>query len=79
MLLEIIQQLDNPFLVKYIGLPYLSPWNPDGTLNTFGSIESGALNADGLSMLVVPKFVTTPFIALNTAAEQIEDNETRGF
>ena len=72
-------QLDNPFLVPYIGLPYLSPWNPDGTLNTFGSIESGALNADGsINASGANGFVNTPFIALNTAAEQTdEENEIR--
>lgn len=72
-------QLDNPFLVPYIGLPYLTPWNPDGTLNTFGTIRSGALNADGsINAGGANGFVNTPFIALNTAAEQTdEENEIR--
>ena len=72
-------QLDNPFLVPYIGLPYLSPWNPDGTLNTFGTIQSGALNADGsISSGGANGFVNTPFIALNTATEQVDqENEIR--
>ena len=66
-------QLDNPFIVPYIGLPYLSPWNPDGTLNTFGSIRSGALNADGsINANGANGFVNTPFIALNTAYEQTD-------
>jgi TonB-linked SusC/RagA family outer membrane protein len=61
-------QLDNPFIVPYIGLPYLSPYNPDGSLNIFGTEASGAfvngqLNANGAN-----GFVNTPFLALNTAA-----------
>ena len=60
-------QLDNAFLVPYIGLPYLSPWNPDGSLNIFGTVASGAYNADGtLSSGGANGFVNTPFIALNT-------------
>lgn len=72
-------QLDNPFLVPYIGLPYLSPWNPDGSLNTFGSIRSGALNEDGsISSNGANGFINTPFIALNTSSEQTdEENEIR--
>lgn len=72
-------QLDNPFIVPYIGLPYLSPWNPDGSLNTFGSIQSGALNGDGSpNANGANGFVNTPFIALNTSAEQTdEENEIR--
>ena len=52
---------------------------PDGTLNTFGSIESGALNADGsINASGANGFENTPFIALNTAAEQTdEENEIR--
>lgn len=61
-------QLDNPFIVPYIGLPYLSPYNPDGSLNIFGNEASGAfvngqLNANGAN-----GFVNTPFLALNTAS-----------
>ncbi len=72
-------QLDNPFLVPYIGLPYLSPWNPDGSLNTFGTIQSGALNADGsINAGGANGFVNTPFIALNTQYNQTdEENEIR--
>ena len=72
-------QLDNPFIVPYIGLPFLTPWNPDGTLNTFGTIRSGALNADGsINAGGANGFVNTPFIALNTQAEQTdEENEIR--
>lgn len=45
-------ELDNPFLVPYLGLPYQSPYNPDGSLNTVGDGSNGFLN--------------TPYIALNT-------------
>ena len=66
-------QLDNPFIVPYIGLPYLSPLNPDGSLNTFGTIASGALNADGsINGGNANGFPNTPFLALNTAAEQTD-------
>jgi TonB-linked SusC/RagA family outer membrane protein len=67
-------QLDNPFIVPYIGLPYLSPYNPDGSINLFGtgpvpSGGSGAFNADGsFNANGANGFQNTPFIALNTAA-----------
>ncbi len=67
-------QLDNPFIVPYIGLPYLSPYNPDGSLNIWGtgplgSGGSGAFNADGtLNANGANGFQNTPFIALNTAS-----------
>lgn len=72
-------QLDNPFIVPYIGLPYLSPYNADGSLNTFGTFESGALNADGsINANGANGFINTPFLALNTAAEQTDaENEIR--
>ncbi len=59
-------QLDNPFIVPYIGLPFMSPYNPDGSLNIFGTRRSGALNADG-SVGDPNGFLNTPFLALNTA------------
>jgi TonB-linked SusC/RagA family outer membrane protein len=59
-------QLDNPFLVPYIGLPYLNRFNPDGSLNIFGTVRSGALNADG-SINDPNGFLNTAFLALNTA------------
>jgi len=67
-------QLDNPFIVPYIGLPYLSPYNPDGSINLFGTGPvstggSGAFNADGsFNADGANGFQNTPFIALNTAA-----------
>nr|WP_321225199.1 SusC/RagA family TonB-linked outer membrane protein [uncultured Psychroserpens sp.] len=66
-------QLDNPFIVPYIGLPYLSPYNPDGSINIFGTGPtgtggSGAYNADGsINADGANGFQNTPFIALNTA------------
>lgn len=66
-------QLDNPFIVPYIGLPYLTALNPDGSLNTFGTVESGALNQDGsINPGNANGFPNTPFIALNTQAEQTD-------
>ncbi len=62
-------QLDNPFIVPFLGLPYLNAFNPDGSLNRFGTVESGAFNPDGsVSVNGANGFVNTPFIALNTAA-----------
>ncbi|SDR65632.1 TonB-linked outer membrane protein, SusC/RagA family [Formosa sp. Hel1_31_208] len=67
-------QLDNPFIVPYIGLPYQSPYNPDGSINLWGSGPtsgggSGAFNADGsLNADGANGFQNTPYIALNTAA-----------
>ncbi|TXE15555.1 SusC/RagA family TonB-linked outer membrane protein [Psychroserpens burtonensis] len=67
-------QLDNPFIVPYIGLPYLSPYNPDGSINIWGTGPtgaggSGAYNADGtLDADGAAGFLNTPFLALNTAA-----------
>ncbi|WP_046745111.1 SusC/RagA family TonB-linked outer membrane protein [Kordia zhangzhouensis] len=61
-------QLDNPFIVPYIGLPYLSPYNPDGSLNIVGTQRSGALNPDGsVNASGANGFVNTAFLALNTA------------
>ena len=59
-------QLDNPFLVPYIGLPYLNRFNPDGSLNTFGTIRSGAIDANG-NQVNANGFLNTPFLAINTA------------
>jgi TonB-linked SusC/RagA family outer membrane protein len=67
-------QLDNPFLVPYIGLPYLSPYNADGSINIYGTGPvsgggSGAYNADGsFNADAAAGFNNTPFIALNSAA-----------
>ncbi|TCK65269.1 TonB-linked SusC/RagA family outer membrane protein [Winogradskyella wandonensis] len=60
-------QLDNAFIVPYIGLPYLDPFNADGSLNIFGTQASGAFDGAGnLSPGGANGFVNTPFIALNT-------------
>jgi len=60
--------LDNPFIVPFLSLPYLNPLNPDGTLNTFGTQRSGAFNPDGsVSANGANGFENTPFLALNTA------------
>jgi TonB-linked SusC/RagA family outer membrane protein len=61
-------ELDNPFIVPFIGAPYLSPYNADGTLNYIGSQMSGAYNADGsYNISNANGFLNTPFLALNTA------------
>ena len=72
-------QLDNPFIVPYIGLPYLNPYNPDGSINTVGTFESGALNADGsINADGANGFDNTPFLALNTSKNQTDqENEIR--
>ena len=77
-------QLDNPFIVPYIGLPYLSPYNPDGSINVIGSGPlglggSGALNADGsINADTANGFPNTPFIALNTASQNTDrENEIK--
>ncbi|MFT4781839.1 MAG: TonB-linked SusC/RagA family outer membrane protein [Pseudohongiellaceae bacterium] len=74
-------QLDNPFIVPYIGLPYLSPYNADGSINIYGTGPvsgggSGAFNLDGsINADGANGFQNTPFIALNTAAVNT-DSET---
>jgi TonB-linked SusC/RagA family outer membrane protein len=77
-------QLDNPFLVPYIGLPYLSPYNADGSINIIGTGPvsaggSGAYNADGsYNPNNAAGFQNTPFIALNTAsANTDQENEIK--
>jgi TonB-linked SusC/RagA family outer membrane protein len=72
-------QLDNAFIVPFLGLPYLNPLNADGSLNTFGTRRSGALNPDGsVNVQGANGFQNTPFLALNTAAENTDrENELR--
>jgi len=72
-------QLDNPFIVPFLALPYLNAFNPNGSLNRFGTRASGALNPDGsVSANGANGFVNTPFIALNTAANNTDrENEFR--
>ncbi len=65
--------LDNPFIVPYIGLPYYSPWNPDGSLNNIGTRLSGALFADGsINADGANGFLNTPYLALNTMDTQTD-------
>ncbi len=72
-------QLDNPFIVPFLALPYLDPYNGDGSLNRFGTVRSGALNSDGsVNVSGANGFINTPFIALNTAAFNTDrENEFR--
>jgi len=61
-------QLDNAFIVPFLALPYLNPFNPDGSLNRIGTRASGALNPDGtLNVDGANGFLNTPFLALNNA------------
>ncbi|OIQ21566.1 TonB-dependent receptor [Lacinutrix sp. MedPE-SW] len=46
-------QLDNPFINAYIGNPALNPYNPDGTLDLYGTGDTG--------------FANSPIVALNQA------------
>ena len=60
-------QLDNPFLGPYLALPFFDAFNPDGSLNFFGTEETGAFNPDGtLNPNGANGFLNTPFITLNT-------------
>jgi TonB-linked SusC/RagA family outer membrane protein len=62
-------QLDNPFLAPYLALPFISPLNPDGSLNITGtdySTQNGT-NING--------FLNTPFITLNTNALNTINND----
>lgn len=60
--------LDNPFIVPFIGLPYLNAFNPDGSLNRVGTELSGAINPDGsVSVAGANGFTNTPYLAQNTA------------
>ncbi|ARV13335.1 hypothetical protein BTO09_13730 [Gilvibacter sp. SZ-19] len=69
-------QLDNPFIVPYIGLPFQDAFNPDGSLNTFGTVESGALNPDGsINASGANGFLNTPYLALNTATFNTDNEE----
>jgi TonB-linked SusC/RagA family outer membrane protein len=62
-------QLDNPFIVPFLALPHLNPFNPDGSVNIIGTQLSGALNPDGsLNTGGINGFRNTPFLTLNTQA-----------
>lgn len=67
-------QLDNPFITPFIGLPFLNPFNEDGSLNTFGTVQSGALNADG-SIADPNGFTNTPFLGLNSSRLNTDNEE----
>ena len=62
-------QLDNPFLAPYLALPFISPYNPDGSLNIVGTAYStqNFTNNNG--------FLNTPFITLNTNALNTINND----
>ncbi|PQJ30828.1 hypothetical protein BST92_02280 [Nonlabens arenilitoris] len=60
-------QLDNPFIVPYLALPFLDPYNADGSINYIGTQQSGALDANGnINPDGANGFVNTPYLALNT-------------
>jgi TonB-linked SusC/RagA family outer membrane protein len=62
-------QLDNPFLAPYLALPFVSPYNPDGSLNINGTpyTTANGTNING--------FLNTPFITLNTNALNTINND----
>jgi TonB-dependent starch-binding outer membrane protein SusC len=65
-------QLDNPFIAPYISLPFVSPYNPDGSLNINGTpyTTQNGTNING--------FLNTPFITLNTnALNEISNDEMK--
>ncbi|MEY8847794.1 SusC/RagA family TonB-linked outer membrane protein [Psychroserpens sp. XS_ASV72] len=65
-------QLDNPFLAPYLAMPFISPYNPDGSLNITGTAYStqNFTNING--------FLNTPFITLNTnALNEISNDEMK--
>ncbi|MFO7702850.1 MAG: SusC/RagA family TonB-linked outer membrane protein [Psychroflexus maritimus] len=71
--------LDNPFIVPFLGMPWLNPRNADGSLNIVGTRRSGALNPDGsLSVSGANGFLNTPHLALNTQSLNTDqENEIR--
>ena len=71
-------QLDNPFIVPFLGLPYLNPRNADGSLNTFGTYASGAWTDRAHSSINFNNFggfANTPFIAMNTARNNTDTED----
>ncbi|HBI01939.1 MAG TPA: TonB-dependent receptor [Flavobacterium sp.] len=72
-------ELDNPFIVPYLGMPYQSPYNPDGSINIIGTQLSGAYNTnpDGsqgaYNISNANGFQNTPYLALNTARFNTDD------
>ncbi|WP_298765606.1 TonB-dependent receptor [uncultured Polaribacter sp.] len=60
--------LSNPFIVPFVGKPYLNPFNADGSLNLFGDPDFA--NSSG--------FLNTPYVSLNVAEfDQNRDTEIR--
>lgn len=72
--------LDNPFIVPYIGQPWMSPYNPDGSLNIVGTVASGAYNPNGtINISQANGFNNTPYLALNTQSLNTDvEREIRG-
>jgi len=74
-------QLDNPFIAPYIALPFISPYNPDGSINLNGTpYTRGEANPDGslTGTSNINGFLNTPFITLNTnALNSIKNDEMK--
>jgi len=62
-------QLDNPFINPFIALPFINPYNDDGTLNLRGTAYStqNFTNNNG--------FLNTPFITLSTNEQDVRTND----
>lgn len=73
-------QLDNPFIVPYLGLPYMSPYSPNGEINIYGTQLSGAYDANGNFVNAgINGFLNTPYLALNTQTLNTDqESEFRG-
>ena len=73
-------QLDNPFIVPYLGLPYMSPYSPNGDINIYGTQLSGAYDANGnVVNSGINGFLNTPYLALNTQTLNTDqETEFRG-
>ena len=73
-------QLDNPFIVPYLGLPYMSPYSPNGDINIYGTQLSGAYDANGnVVNSGINGFLNTPYLALNTQTLNTDqESEFRG-
>jgi len=60
----------NPFSAALAGLPYLSPYNPDGSLTTDGGIEPGDIAA-----ITANQNESVPYILLNSLAYNTDIEE----
>ena len=66
-------QLDNPFINPFIALPFVSPFNDDGSLNLVGTPYTTANGGNNNG------FLNTPFITLSTNALDTQtSNRIRG-